>query len=213
MDLYSEKKINCIGSTALFGLGYEGQTATGDYSFAGLANVDPIKYETATSLEHIIGSFNINTNMWSKYYVFKRLRWMGSKTASQTGTLAFLAIWHGFHYGYFTTFLLEFLDVMAEGILRKWVTYVVGDLNNSNSRRWLRWARHGLASFLCTSTLFYAGVGFDLLSISSSLVAYRQVYYFGHVGLVTLLVSSFVLPPRSSVKVVTKVQQKIVKTD
>ncbi|ORZ15144.1 MBOAT, membrane-bound O-acyltransferase family-domain-containing protein [Absidia repens] len=199
------------GATTLFGIGYEGQTPTADHSFEGLANVNPIKYETATSLEHIIGSFNINTNMWSKYYVFKRLRWMGSKTASQIGTLAFLAIWHGFHYGYFTTFLLEFLDVTAEGILRKWVIYAETRMGNKDATRGVfSWRiRHALAWFLCTSTLFYAGVGFDLLSISSSWVAYRQVYYFGHVGLVVLFASSFFFP-RSSV---TKVQRKDRKTD
>ncbi|CAO3593254.1 unnamed protein product [Absidia cylindrospora] len=202
------------GATTLFGIGYEGQTSTGEHSFEGLANVNPIKYETATSLEHIIGSFNINTNMWSKYYVFKRLRWMGSKTASQIGTLAFLAIWHGFHYGYFTTFLLEFLDVTAEGILRKWVAYAETVIGNKDASPSSRWIRHALAWFLTTSTLFYAGVGFDLLSISSSWVAYRQVYYFGHVGLVILFASSFFLPRSSVTKVVTtKVQEKDTKID
>ncbi|KAI8092631.1 MBOAT, membrane-bound O-acyltransferase family-domain-containing protein [Halteromyces radiatus] len=179
------------GATALFGIGYEGQLPNGQYSFAGLANVDPIKYETATSIEHIIGSFNINTNYWSKYHVFKRLRWMGSKTGSQMGTLAFLAIWHGFHYGYFTTFLMEFLDVMAEGILRKWIALLFPTWSNTPSS-----IKTILAWCLCSSTLFYAGVGFDLLSLTSSWVAYRQVYFIGHILLASLLVSSLFLPSR-----------------
>ncbi|KAI8342399.1 MBOAT, membrane-bound O-acyltransferase family-domain-containing protein [Chlamydoabsidia padenii] len=181
------------GATALFGIGYEGEKKDGQHSFAGLANVDPLKYETATSIEDIIGSFNINTNLWSKYYVFKRLRWMGSKTASQTGTLVFLAIWHGFHYGYFLTFLMEFLDLKAEGVLRKWIY-----LFSQNKQ--YGWIKKGLAWCLCSSTLFYAGVGFDLLSLSSSWVAYRQVYFVGHLCLFGLLVSSRFLPAPPSMK-------------
>ncbi|KAI8340887.1 MBOAT, membrane-bound O-acyltransferase family-domain-containing protein [Chlamydoabsidia padenii] len=189
------------GATALFGIGYEGINSEGRHSFAGLANVNPIKYETATSLEHIISSFNINTNFWSKYYVFKRLRWMGSKTGSQTGTLAFLAIWHGFHYGYFSTFLLEFLDVLAEGILRKWVALVPFPDR-------VTWIKNALAWFVCSSTLYYAGVGFDLLTFSSSWAAYRQVFFYGHVGLVILFASSFLLPLSKKVVVTVHKNKK-----
>ncbi|CAO3595474.1 unnamed protein product [Absidia cylindrospora] len=194
------------GATALFGIGYEGQMQDGQHSFAGLANVNPLKYETATSIEDIIGSFNINTNLWSKYYVFKRLRWMESKTASQTGTLAFLAIWHGFHYGYFTTFLMEFLDLKAEGILRKWVYILLPSLSsasyatNQQQSGWMSWIKNLLAWCVCSSTLFYAGVGFDLLSLSSSWVAYRQIYFVGHLCLFALLGSSFLLPSPTTQK-------------
>ena len=47
-------------------------------------------------------------------YVYKRLRFLGIKQVSQAAALSFLAIWHGIHEGYFTTFAYEFLTMNAE---------------------------------------------------------------------------------------------------
>ena len=47
-------------------------------------------------------------------YVFKRLKFLGSKEASQGITLLLLALWHGLHTGYFMCFFLEFLIVNFE---------------------------------------------------------------------------------------------------
>ncbi len=47
-------------------------------------------------------------------YVFKRLKFLGSKEASQGFTLLFLAIWHGLFSGYFMCFFLEFVIVNFE---------------------------------------------------------------------------------------------------
>uniref|UniRef100_H2ZWS5 Lysophospholipid acyltransferase 5 n=1 Tax=Latimeria chalumnae TaxID=7897 RepID=H2ZWS5_LATCH len=47
-------------------------------------------------------------------HIFKRLKFLGSKLASQAATLLFLAVWHGFHSGYFVCFSLEFLIVIVE---------------------------------------------------------------------------------------------------
>ncbi|KAI9309286.1 MBOAT, membrane-bound O-acyltransferase family-domain-containing protein [Cunninghamella echinulata] len=182
------------GATASFRLGYEGISSNGKHNFAGLVNVNPIKYELATSINDIIGGFNINTNYWSKYYVFKRLKWMGSKTYSQVGTLVFLAIWHGFHLGYFVTFLMEFLDLKAESILRKWIKILLPRISSTKLSLFFSW-------FATTTTLVYAGVGFDLLSLSSAWMAYKQVYFYGHILLVLILLSSFLLPKSQTQKI------------
>ena len=63
-------------------------------------------------------SFNINTNLWSKRYVYKRLAFLGNRDLSQLGTLVFLAVWHGFYTGYLWAFALEFLAMQAESLLR-----------------------------------------------------------------------------------------------
>lgn len=112
---------------------------------------------------------------------------MGSKTYSQIGTLAFLAIWHGFHLGYFVTFLMEFLDLVAESILRKWIKLFFPNMASTKLSFVFAW-------FLTTTTLVYAGVGFDLLTLSSSWIAYKQVYFFGHILLALILLSSPLLP-------------------
>ena len=47
-------------------------------------------------------------------YVYKRLRFLGSRYASQFLTLMFLAVWHGYHLGYFVLFFMEFIIILWE---------------------------------------------------------------------------------------------------
>ena len=75
----------------------------------GGANVRLQLYETASALAQNIQSFNITTNEWSKIYIYKRCRFLNNRSLSYGMTLAFLAVWHGFHSGYFLTFFFQFL--------------------------------------------------------------------------------------------------------
>jgi len=70
--------------------------------------------ESATWFGHYIEAFNINTNQWCMNYVFKRLKFLNNRMVSQTCTLLFLAVWHGWHVGYYVTFFNEFLVVSFE---------------------------------------------------------------------------------------------------
>merc|ERR1711915_144925 len=72
------------------------------------------RLETATKFGHVIESFNINTNNWVAVYIYKRLKFMGNRTVSQVVTLLFLAVWHGFHSGYYLVFFNEFLSIKVE---------------------------------------------------------------------------------------------------
>jgi len=125
------------GAAALAGLGYrwdvdakaraaagaddkqKAQAAIDAATWDGAANVLPLQYEFASDLKGVIGAFNINTNEWCKQYIFKRCRFLGSKHASSIITLMFLAQWHGFKFGFYLTFFLEFLLVDVEARLRK----------------------------------------------------------------------------------------------
>ena len=46
--------------------------------------------------------------------MYKRLRFLNNKMYSQIGTLLFLAVWHGYHSGYFVTFANELLTMTVE---------------------------------------------------------------------------------------------------
>ena len=46
--------------------------------------------------------------------MFRRLKWLNEKMASQAITLMFLALWHGYHLGYFVIFALEMACIVAE---------------------------------------------------------------------------------------------------
>ena len=51
------------------------------------ANVRLRIFEKSSQMQHLIDSFNINTNAWVMHYVYKRLRFLQSKMLSQTGAL------------------------------------------------------------------------------------------------------------------------------
>jgi len=97
-----------------FGLTYNGKNPDGSARWDGCANVKLRRFETATQFNHYILSFNINTNHWCAEYIYKRLKFLGSKIYSQILTLLFLALWHGFHSGYYHCFFMEFVVMYFE---------------------------------------------------------------------------------------------------
>lgn len=102
------------GAVILSGLGYNGKWEDGSIKWNGGANVRLRIFEKSTRFQHIIDGFNINTNAWVMSYVYKRLRFLNNRMASQFGALAFLAVWHGWHSGYYLTFFNEFLVMNFE---------------------------------------------------------------------------------------------------
>ncbi|CAG8511917.1 13203_t:CDS:2 [Dentiscutata heterogama] len=83
----------------LSGISFNGYDDNGNAEWNGMANVEKWNFEFATSLTQIIGSFNTNTNLWTKLYIFKRLIFLGNKQLSSIISLIFLALWHGLHSG------------------------------------------------------------------------------------------------------------------
>ena len=47
-------------------------------------------------------------------YVYKRLKFLGNKIISQSVSLVFLSVWHGYYEGYHICFFFEFLTVQFE---------------------------------------------------------------------------------------------------
>ena len=71
-------------------------------------------FESCTTFGQLIQAFNINTNAWCMTYIYKRCKFLNNQMMSQGITLAFLAIWHGFHSGYYLTFFNELLVMTFE---------------------------------------------------------------------------------------------------
>jgi len=144
--------------------------------WTGCRNVKLRRLETATNFGHYIEAFNINTNGWVASYVYKRLKFLNNKNISQFATLAFLSVWHGWHPGYYLTFMNEFFVMKFEA---EW------------SKMWERstkvklWRDHPsyntLTSIIgwCYVHFFLAHcfMPFPLKSLSSILSAYSGVYF------------------------------------
>jgi lysophospholipid acyltransferase 5 len=150
-------------------------------------------------LNEIISSFNVNTNLWAKTYVFKRLIFLKSKTLSSIGVLFFLALWHGFDIGYFMCFSLEFLDMETERRWAKRLEFIKKSLYQQKLRNGIMgkavWGAYRvLCWFLQTCALHYAMVAFELLRYEWCIMAWRSLYFSGHWIVFGLLFLDLVLP-------------------
>lgn len=164
------------GASVISGISFTGYTGkSGKMAvWDELANINPLQFETATSLHHIVESFNMNTNLWSKKYIFKRLRFLGNKNLSAFGTLTFLAIWHGFSFGYFAAFYLEFIDMMAVTVLSGWLAKLVPAVVRDSLPM-------KAAQYYTVACALGVGVlTFDLLTMSRVLAFWSAIRYANH---------------------------------
>ncbi|KAK9884303.1 hypothetical protein WA026_005255 [Henosepilachna vigintioctopunctata] len=102
------------GSCILFGITYDGIDEKGEKQWNGLENVKLSIFENTLDFDDYVHSFNTNTNLWLGHYIYKRLKFLGNRNFSHLGALMFLAVWHGFHTGYFVAFFIEFLVIYTE---------------------------------------------------------------------------------------------------
>lgn len=97
-----------------FGLTFSGVDEKGNADWTGCSNIKLLVFENTRRFQHYIDSFNVQTNHWVAEYIYKRLKFLNNRHLSQLGALVFLAVWHGFHSGYYMCFLMEFLVIICE---------------------------------------------------------------------------------------------------
>lgn len=106
--------LHFVNFLVFLGFTYNGKAADGTDEWNGCSNVKLYLLETGNTMEHYVKSFNVNTNQWVASYVYKRLKFLNNRTISYAAALFFLAIWHGFHSGYYMSFFIEYLIVTTE---------------------------------------------------------------------------------------------------
>ena len=109
------------GACILAGIGYKGvDPKTGRVRWDRLSNVKPLEIELAQNSYAFLGNWNINTNQWLRNYVYLRVTPKGKKPGFRASMATFVtsAFWHGFHPGYYMTFMLaSFLQTIAKSKL------------------------------------------------------------------------------------------------
>jgi lysophospholipid acyltransferase 5 len=151
----------------------------------GCANVKLHIYENITRFGQMVRSFNINTNTWAAQYVYKRCRFLGSKVASQLITLAFLAVWHGWHSGYYVTFFNEFVILKWE----KDAEFIISKnprLQDFLSRKPVKFVTYVVLKIYIILFLGYALAPFVLLQSEKWLPVYSNLYFSGTVLFLSL---------------------------
>ncbi|XGW26992.1 hypothetical protein V3C99_007516 [Haemonchus contortus] len=102
------------GAAILNGLGYNGKDEEGRDRWDAVRDIHIWLWEMGHDFSSAIQSFNVGTNTFAKNHIFRRLRWLNSKPGAHLVTLGYLAIWHGYHLGYFFLFFFEFGCVVAQ---------------------------------------------------------------------------------------------------
>ncbi|XP_058460578.1 lysophospholipid acyltransferase 5 [Malaya genurostris] len=183
------------GATVLFGLTYidakPGEREYDSDELSGCTNIKVGIFENTSKFGHYVESFNVQTNHWVAIYVYKRLKFLNNRVLSHFGALLFLAVWHGFHSGYYVTFLMEFLVIRME----KEIEPVL--LKNERLQTFLQHTMIKLAVFLLLKfyTIVFAGwclIPFVFLSFSKWWHIYCAVRFSGI--LLFLLGNIFIKP-------------------
>ncbi|PAV81015.1 hypothetical protein WR25_06936 [Diploscapter pachys] len=102
------------GSAILSGIGYNGKNENGEDRWDAVRDIHIWKFETGHDFSSIVMSFNCGTNTFARNHIFRRLRWLNSKFGAHLVTLMYLAIWHGYHLGYFILFFYELSCMVAQ---------------------------------------------------------------------------------------------------
>lgn len=185
-----------------FGLTFNGVDEKGNADWTGCSNIKLLVFENTKRFQHYIDSFNVQTNHWVAEYIYKRLKFLNNRQASQLGALVFLAVWHGFHSGYYMCFLMEFLVMVCEREVIRLLAISQSVFNDksifrfsilqmepvfSRSEKFQAFARNpaGQAIIWVLLKLYtVVGMGFclaplALLSFSRWWIVYRSVWFYG----------------------------------
>lgn len=170
------------GAAVLFGLTYiDAKPGDREYDpdeLSGCTNIKVGVFENTSKFGHYVESFNVQTNHWVAVYVYKRLKFLNNRVLSHLGALLFLAIWHGFHSGYYITFFMEFMVIRMEKEIEPIFQ------KNERLQVWMQQPLVKIAVFILLKfyTIVFAGwclVPFVFLSFAKWWHIYSVVYYTG----------------------------------
>ncbi|XP_055623520.1 lysophospholipid acyltransferase 5 [Toxorhynchites rutilus septentrionalis] len=194
------------GAAVLFGLTYidakPGEREYDPDELSGCSNIKVGVFENTSKFGHYVESFNVQTNHWVAVNVYKRLKFLNNRNLSHFGALLFLAVWHGFHSGYYMTFFMEFMVIRME----KEVEPIFQKSEKFQSLLQQPLMKITVFILLKFYTIVFAGwclVPFVLLSFSKWWHVYSTVrftgfflFLLGNVALKPLLL--LILPPNKS---------------
>ncbi|KAG5670521.1 hypothetical protein PVAND_000779 [Polypedilum vanderplanki] len=153
---------------------------TGIEDWTGCTNIRLRIFENTYKFGDYVASFNVQTNLWVFNYVYKRLKFLNNKNISHVSALFFLAVWHGFHSGYYITFLFEFMlihfEKEIEPVFKK----------NPKLQAFLQQGFMPIVVWLILKTYTFVIAGYCLipfvyLSFYKWWPIYKKFYFFGHI--------------------------------
>lgn len=180
------------GACILSGLGYNGvNPRSGKTMWNRCRNVDIPKIEFANNWKELLDAWNMNTNVWLRNNVYKRIARPGKKPGFKSTMTTFFtsAFWHGLEPGYYMSFVLAGFMQSAAKMLRRYVRPMFFEQPNVPNPTFSNVFTFSPAQLVyCTAsvvvsqvTLNYAVAPFMLLEFKASIAGWKAVYFYGHV--------------------------------
>ncbi|KAF8450925.1 MBOAT, membrane-bound O-acyltransferase family-domain-containing protein [Boletus edulis BED1] len=168
------------GASILTGLGFAGFGPSGESLWDGAANIKILEIELPSNFKVLLDSWNINTNIWLRECVYKRVTPKGKKPGFGSTLITFVtsAFWHGIAIGYYFTFILggfvTYLGRKCRGGFRPLVLPSPGA-----PPTWAKRVYDFLGMLLSTLLVNYVAAPFLLLSFTDSIEAWSRVGWYG----------------------------------
>ncbi|KAH3672352.1 hypothetical protein WICMUC_004324 [Wickerhamomyces mucosus] len=178
-------------SCILTGLGYNGyDQETKTIKWDRVQNIDIFGVETAQNIHTVLSSWNQNTNVWLKNYVYLRVTPPGKKPGFRATFFTFItsAFWHGTRPGYYLSFATGALIQTCGKFYRRNFRpiFLKEDRKTPKSIKII----YDIVSFLVTQiSLSYLVQPFVILDLDKSLHVWGSVNYFVHIGIAITLIS------------------------
>ncbi|QRV87504.1 endoplasmic reticulum membrane protein [Ceratobasidium sp. AG-Ba] len=205
------------GATILTGLGFNGYTALGKPRWDKAANLHITNIEFAPNFKVLLDNWNINTNVWLRNCIYKRVTPKGTRPGFRSSMLTFLtsALWHGFYGGYYLTFVLGgFIQTVARQCrtyLRPLFTPPLLSPPPPKGQKPAKTALppppptlpkriYDVLGVVSTQLILnYATAPFCLLTVSASFKCWKNLGWYGHIMVLVPLV--FFMSPGKNVLV------------
>lgn len=163
----------CIHS----GLGFNGvNPSTGKLRWDRMRNVQPLGVEAGQNIRGILGSWNIITSKWLRFYVYERVTPKNQKPGTKSTFITFLvsALWHGTRPGYYLTFITAATYQTFGKLYRKLLRPVFVDTPYKKVYDVFTLIASQLA-------LGFAAIPFILLDFTPAIAAWKSVYFYLYV--------------------------------
>jgi len=167
------------GASILTGLGFTGFGPSGESLWEGAANVKIQDIEWAPNMKVLLDAWNINTNIWLRECIYKRVTPKGKKPGFRSTLLTFItsAFWHGIATGYYLTFVfggfVTYVGRKCRTGFRPLVTSPGGQIT------WVKRSYDLLGTFATTLLLNFTAAPFMLLSFGDSIKVWSHLGWYG----------------------------------
>lgn len=180
------------GPSDLKGLDESLSAESTEYSYETVKNLDIYGCELAPTTREGLRSWNMTVQYWLAAMVHRRVSGV-LKPYRVSVTMAVSAFWHGIHPGYYLTFLLVPVILVAEnGMIAAF-----RENKDEKQQKLFDWG----CLFFKMRGFDYMCMGFLLLRLDATLAYWSSIYFIGHIVTILFIIIGNICKPKKSKKV------------